>query len=69
MPGDPDTAEMREEQAAHLEGEDVWRISVGLPPMWAQTIEELRAAQRSLHHVGQDPTEGWEARPSARPGL
>lgn len=43
VPGDPPTAEMREEEAADLEAEDAWRVSAGLDPMWAEAIAELRS--------------------------
>jgi hypothetical protein len=42
--GDPPTAEMHAEFAADMAAEDAWRVSVGLPPMWDDAIQEERAA-------------------------
>lgn len=42
VPGEPPTAEMREEWAQEMEADDAWRVAHGQEPTWAEDIAELR---------------------------
>jgi hypothetical protein len=42
VPGDPPTAEMREEWAQEMEQDDAWRVAHGQEPTWTEDIAELR---------------------------
>jgi hypothetical protein len=42
VPGEPPTAEMREEWAREMEADDAWNVAHGQDPVWTGDIAELR---------------------------